>query len=85
VLPSQTPTAMTPPTTYLFYDLETSGLNPAFDQILQFAAIRTDADFQEIERHNFRIRLRPDIIPSPGALLATDVSVLKAITTGRQE
>lgn len=76
---------MTPPTTYLFYDLETSGLNPAFDQILQFAAIRTDADFQELERHNFRIRLRPDIIPSAGALLATDISVLKAITSGRRE
>jgi exodeoxyribonuclease I len=76
---------MTPVTTYLFYDLETSGLNPTFDQILQFAAIRTDADFQELERHNFRIRLRPDIIPSPGALLATDISVLKAITTGRRE
>lgn len=68
--------------TYLFYDLETSGLNPAFDQILQFAAIRTDADFHELERHEFRVRLRPDIIPSPSALLATDISICKALTTG---
>lgn len=71
--------------TYLFYDLETSGLNPAFDQILQFAAIRTDAEFQEISRHEIRITLRPDIIPSPGALLTTDISVLKALTTGIRE
>jgi exodeoxyribonuclease-1 len=71
--------------TYLFYDLETSGLNPAFDQILQFAAIRTDTEFRELERHEFRVRLRPDIIPSPGALLATDVSVCQALTTGCSE
>lgn len=55
--------------TYLFYDLETSGLNPAFDQILQFAAIRTDMAFQELERHEIRVRLRPDVIVSPGALI----------------
>lgn len=68
--------------TYLFYDLETSGLNPAFDQILQFAAIRTDADFHELERHEFRVRLRPDVIPSPGALLATGVTTMQTLTTG---
>jgi exodeoxyribonuclease I len=73
---------MIQPQTYLFYDLETSGLNPAFDQILQFAAIRTDAGFQEISRHDFRIQLRPDIIPAPGALLTTDISVLTTLATG---
>ncbi|MBW1941023.1 MAG: hypothetical protein JRI28_06590, partial [Deltaproteobacteria bacterium] len=36
--------------TYLFYDLETTGLNKAFDQILQFAAIRTDMKLKETER-----------------------------------
>lgn len=54
---------------YLFYDLETSGLNPAFDQVLQFAAIRTDCSFRETERHEIRIRLRPDVLMSPGALI----------------
>lgn len=39
--------------TLLFYDLETSGINNSFDQVLQFAAIRTDLDFNEIERFNF--------------------------------
>ena len=65
--------------TYLFYDLETTGLNPAFDQILQFAAIRTDTTFHEQERHEIRVRLRPDVIPSPGALLVTGVSALRAM------
>ncbi len=65
--------------TYLFYDLETTGLNPAFDQMLQFAAIRTDTTFKELERHEIRVRLRPDVIPSPGALLVTGVSILRAM------
>lgn len=55
--------------TYLFYDLETSGLNPAFDQVLEFAAIRTDEAFAEKARHHILVRLRPDVIPSPQALL----------------
>lgn len=56
-------------TTYLFYDLETTGLNKAFDQIVQFSAIRTDAAFKEIERKNLIVRLRPDTVISPGALI----------------
>ena len=30
---------------FVFYDLETTGIAPACDQPLQFAAIRTDDDF----------------------------------------
>ena len=63
--------------TYLFYDLETSGLNPAFDQIFQFAAIRTDLQFREIEREEFQVRLREDVIPSPGALVTHRIPLEK--------
>ncbi|PKP64613.1 MAG: hypothetical protein CVT86_03640 [Alphaproteobacteria bacterium HGW-Alphaproteobacteria-8] len=35
---------------FVFYDLETTGISPTFDQPLQFAAIRTDDSFAEIER-----------------------------------
>jgi exodeoxyribonuclease-1 len=55
--------------TYLFYDIETTGLNRAFDQILEFAAIRTDGDLNELDRFTAAIRLRPDVIPSPSAIL----------------
>ncbi len=55
--------------TFLFYDIETTGLNPAFDQILTFAAIRTDLRFRELERHAVTFRLRDDIVPSPMAFL----------------
>lgn len=55
--------------TFLFYDIETSGLNPAFDQVLTFACIRTDAALNEMDREDIVVRLRDDIVPSPGAFL----------------
>ncbi len=55
--------------TYLFYDLETSGLDPCFDQIFTFAAIRTDASLNILDRISYTINLRPDIIPSPYACI----------------
>lgn len=60
--------------TYLFYDIETSGLNKAFDQVMQFASIRTDLDLNEIERHNILVRLSPDIVPSPGAIITHKIT-----------
>jgi exodeoxyribonuclease-1 len=59
--------------TLAFYDLETAGLSPAFDQPLQFAAILMDDEFKEIERVNLRCRIAPHIIPSPWALAVTGV------------
>ncbi len=55
--------------TYLFYDVETSGLNPAFDQILTFASIRTDLSLNEISRDLITVKLRRDIVPSPYAFI----------------
>lgn len=63
---------------YLFYDTETTGLSHSFDQILQFAAIRTDTYLQELEQYEFNIRLRPDIVPSPQAVLTNRVTVAAA-------
>lgn len=53
--------------TYLFYDLETSGLNPCFDQILQFAAIKTDENLKKIAEYEFFLKLNSDVIPTPEA------------------
>lgn len=64
--------------TYLFYDLETSGLNPSFDQILQFAAIRTDTQLNELKRYEIHCQLRPDIIPHLSAVLTHRISPLAA-------
>ena len=59
---------------YVFYDTETTGTETSFDQILQFAAIRTDDNLNELERFNIRCRLLPHIIPSPIALHVTHVT-----------
>jgi exodeoxyribonuclease-1 len=59
--------------TYIFYDTETTGLKPAFDQVLQFAAIVADDQFDALEEINLRCRLQPHILPSPGAMLVTKV------------
>lgn len=64
---------------FVFYDLETTGISPAFDQPLQFAAIRTDDHFAEIERVNLRCRIAPHIIPSPQALIVTGVTPAQLI------
>lgn len=60
---------------YVFYDTETTGTNTFFDQILQFAAVRTDEEFNELERFEIRCRLLPHIIPSPIALNITGITI----------
>ena len=60
---------------FVFYDTETTGTDTAFDQILQFGAIETDADLNEIDRFEIRCRLLPFIVPSPGAMRVTGVTV----------
>ena len=69
---------------YVFYDLETTGINPAFDQILQFAAVRTDLDFNEIDRYQYRLELRNDVIPHPGALIVNRLNI-NTILKGEKE
>ncbi|MDE5024762.1 exonuclease domain-containing protein, partial [Francisella tularensis subsp. holarctica] len=66
--------------TLLFYDLETIGINNSFDQVLQFAAISTDLDFNEIERFNFFVKLNPDTTPSPMATITHHISNAQANT-----
>lgn len=57
---------------FVIYDLETSGLKKRFDQILQFAAIPTNDDLEQIAAPlNVRVRLLPSIVPSPDALHIT--------------
>ena len=60
---------------FVFWDTETTGMNTAFDQILQFGAIRTDHELRELERFDIRCRLLPHVVPSPGALLTTGIGV----------
>ncbi len=66
---------MSEKSSYLFYDLETTGLNKCFDQVLQFAAIRTDKQLNTLERHEIHIELMPDIIPAPEAIVTHRIGI----------
>lgn len=66
---------------FIFYDTETTGTHTAFDQILQFAAIYTDEELNEIERFEIRCRLLPNIVPSPGAMRVTRLKVSQLTDT----
>jgi exodeoxyribonuclease-1 len=60
---------------FVFYDTETTGSDTFYDQILQFAAIRTDDALYEIDRFEIRCRIQPHILPAPGALIVTGVTL----------
>lgn len=61
--------------TFVFYDTETTGSDTFYDQILQFAAIRTDDALNEIDRFEIRCRIQPHILPAPGALIVTGITL----------
>lgn len=63
------------PKTFYFYDLETSGLNPRLDRIMQFAGQRTDEHFQPIgDPVNLLVELAEDTLPNPGAIMVTGIT-----------
>lgn len=62
-------------TNFIFYDLETTGTNVVFDQILQFGAILTDRNLVELDRFDIRCQILPWIVPAPRALLVTATDV----------
>lgn len=65
---------------FIIYDLETTGLNPHYDQIVQFGAIRFNARLEIIERFQIRSRLQSHIIPSPGALAVTGTPIAELLS-----
>lgn len=74
------------PSTFFFYDLETSGLNGRDDRIMQFAGQRTDTDLQPIgEPVNVLVALNDDTLPSPGALMVTGITPQKTNEEGYSE
>ena len=61
--------------TFFFYDLETSGLNPRADRIMQFAGQRTDMNLTPIgEPVNLLVKLNDDTLPSPEAVMVTGIT-----------
>jgi exodeoxyribonuclease I len=60
-------------TQHIFYDTETTGPEPAYDAVLQAAAIKTDDDFKSLEEIDERSRLPAHIIPTAMAMKVTHV------------
>lgn len=61
--------------TFLFHDYETFGTHPALDRPAQFAAIRTDNEFNVIgEPEVFYCKPADDYLPQPGAVLITGIT-----------
>ena len=54
---------------FIFYDLETTGRNICWDQILQIGAILTNEKFEVLDSFEAKCYLKPGHIPSPTALL----------------
>ena len=60
---------------FVVYDVETTGLNKRFDQIVQFAAVLTDTDLNVKDRIELGCRLMPHVIPSPKAMHVTGLRI----------
>ena len=72
--------------TLLWHDYETFGLDPRWDRPSQFAAIRTDLDFNQIgESMMWYCRPADDYLPSPSACLVTGVTPQKCLQEGVPE
>lgn len=55
---------------FYFYDLETTGLHPFRDRIMQFGGQRVDENLNALsEVEEFYVKLSEDILPSPQAIL----------------
>ena len=72
--------------TFFFYDLETSGLNPRQDRIMQFAGQRTNMNLEPIgEPYDLLVTLNDDTLPSPDALMVTGITPQKTVEEGYAE
>lgn len=71
---------------FYFYDLETTGFNPREGRIMQFAGQRTSLKLEPIGKpDNIYIKITPDILPDPGAVLVTGITPQKTLTDGMTE
>lgn len=71
---------------FYFYDLETSGLNPREDRIMQFAGQRTDMNLNPVgEPLNLLVKLNDDTLPSPDAIMVTGISPQQTVSDGYTE
>lgn len=71
---------------FFFYDLETSGINPRDARIMQFAGQRTDMALEPIgDPVNLFVKLTPDVLPEPDAVMITGITPQQTLADGVSE
>lgn len=71
---------------FFFYDLETSGFSPRAARIVQFGGQRTNMKLERIgEPVNILIKLTPDVLPDPDAVLVTGITPQQTLADGLTE
>lgn len=69
--------------TFFFYDLETGGLKPREDRIMQFAGQRTTLELEPMgEPVNILVKMTDDALPSPQAINVTGITPQKTLEEG---
>lgn len=71
---------------FFFYDLETTGVRLRECRIMQFAGQRTDMNLKPVgEPFNVLVKLTPDILPDPEAVLLTGITPQQTLEGGITE
>ena len=71
---------------FFWYDLETTGTDPMRDRIMQFAAIRTDLNLNQIgDTFKRSLKIPDEVIPHPDACCITGLDPLKLNELGGSE
>ena len=71
---------------FYWYDLETSGTEPRWDRILQFAGLRTGPDLEPAgDKFVTYVRLPDDVLPDPDAALVTGITPQRTRQEGLTE
>ncbi len=71
---------------YYWYDLETSGTNPRWDRVVQFAGLRTDLDLNPVgDEYCTYVELPDDVLPNPDATLVTGITPAQTRAEGVSE
>lgn len=74
------------PRSFYFYDLETSGTDPRWDRVMQFAGLRTDAMLNPLDDELMTfVKLPIDVLPNPESAGITGLTPQRVNVEGLEE
>ncbi len=79
-------TAPEAPRSLYFYDLETSGIDPRWHRVMQFAGLRTNTDLEELgDELCTYVKLPIDVLPDPESCRITGLTPQRVNSEGMEE